>query len=166
MMWHAAVLAALAAGLLSGCGFIGSHSLVTTCVTGEVRSFVGEPGVTPIGNFWPFPSGPGTARSGPGLTVGSALDFTVTNDTGSDAQVDGVRVVTYSASGRAIATFSLSPGPLTNGDLLGRDMPPGQSYVSDPIPDPAITGASGRFDESDTCRVFVKWSNPAGFDPI
>jgi hypothetical protein len=164
MMWHTAVLAALAAGLLSGCGVLGDgpHSFVTKCLTGEV---VGsrEPG-GPLGNFFAFPGPFRAARSGPGDIAGSAFEFTVSNDTGSDAQVDGVRVVTYSASGRAIGTFSLSRGPLTNGDLLGRDMPPGQSYVSDPIADPAITGASGRFDEFDTCRVFVNWSNPGGSD--
>ena len=162
MTWYTAVLAALAAGLLSGCGVLGPHSFVTKCLTGEVVGST-EPG-GPLGNFFAFPGPFRAARSGPGDIAGSAFDFTVTNDTGSDAQIDGVRVVTYSASGRAIATFSLSPGPLTNGDVLGRDMPPGHSYVSDPIADPAITGGSGRFDESDTCRVFVKWSNPGGSD--
>lgn len=162
MVWHTAVLAALAAGLLSGCSHPGPHSFVTKCRTGEVVGST-EPG-GPLGNFFVFPGPFRAARSGPGDIAGSAFYFTLTNDTGSDAQVDGVRVVTYSASGRAIATFRLSPGPLTNGDLLDRDMPPGQSYVSDPIADPAITGASGRFDESDTCRVFVIWSNPGGFD--
>ena len=159
-MWPAAALAATAAGLLSGCGIVGSHLLVTTCVTGEVRSFTGEPGVTPIGNFWPFPAGLGTAHPGPGLTVGSAFKFTVTNDTGDSAQVNGLTVVTYSPTGKAIGHFSLSPGPATNGDLIGRDMAPGQRYASDAIADPAITGAGGRFDESDTCKVVVTWSNP------
>ena len=164
MMWHTAVLAALAAGLLSGCGVLGEgpHSFVTKCLTGEVVGSTESGG--PLGNFFVFPGPFRAARSGPGDIAGSAFEFTVTNNTGSDAQVDGVRVVTYSARGRAIGTFSLSRGPVTNGDLLGRDMPPGQSYVSDPIADPAITGASGRFDESDTCRVFVNWSNPGGSD--
>jgi hypothetical protein len=161
-MWPTAVLAALAAGLLSGCGIIGPHSFVTKCLTGEVVGST-EPG-GPIGNFFVFPGPFRSARSGPGDIAGSAFQFTITNDTGSDAQMNEVRVVTYSASGQAIARFSLSPGPLTNGDLLGRDMAPGQTYVSDPIADRAITAASGRFDETDTCKVFVSWSNPGGSD--
>jgi hypothetical protein len=162
-MWPTAALAASAAGLLSGCGIPGPHSLVTTCVTGEVLGFKGEPGVA-LGNFYAFPSRYRTERSGPGLTVGSAFEFTVTNDTGGTAQVNGLTVVTYSGSGTAIGYFSLSPGPATNGDLLGSDMQPGQKYQSDAISDRAITGASGRFDESATCKVVVNWSNPGGPD--
>jgi hypothetical protein len=161
-MWPTAGLAAMAAGLLSGCGLVGPHSFVTKCVTGEVVGST-EPG-GPLGNFFAFPGPFPAARKGPGDIAGSAFEFTVTNHTTIDAQVNGLHVVTYSANGAAIARFSLSPGPLTNGDLLGRDMSPGQTYQSDPIPDRAITAASGRFDESDTCKVFVNWSNPGGPD--
>jgi hypothetical protein len=156
-MWPSAVLAV--AGLLSGCGILGSQSVVTKCLTGEVVGSA-ESGNGPLANFFEFPGPFRAARGGSEDIAASAFEFTVTNDTGGDAQVNGLRVVTYSASGRPIGTWRLSPGPLTNGDLLGRTMSPGQSYDSDPIPDRAITDASGRFDESDTCKVFVNWSNP------
>lgn len=156
-VWFSAVLAVV--GLLSGCGIFGPHSVVTTCLTGEVVGSA-ESGNGPLANFFEFPGPFRAAQGGSEDTAASAVEFTVTNDTGGVVQVAGLRVVTYSASGRAIGTSSLSPGPITNGDLLGRDMSPGQSYNSDPIPDPAITNASGRFDESDSCKVFVNWSNP------
>jgi hypothetical protein len=157
-MWLAAVLASAAAGLLSGCGNQGLPSVGTKCITGEVLSS-GEPG-GPLANFFSFPGPFRAARSGSGDRAASAFEFTVTNDSGGDVQVTGYSVVTYSAGGTAIGTFTPEPG--TSRLLIGRSLSPGQSYSSDPVPDPPITAASGRFEESDTCKVFVNWFNPDG----
>jgi hypothetical protein len=157
-MWLAAVLASAAAGLVSGCANQGPQSVGTTCITGEVVSS-GEPG-GPLGNFFSFPGPFRAARSGSGDRAASAFEFTVTNDSGGDVQVTGYSVVTYSAGGTAIGTFT--PGPGQSRLLIGRDLFPGRSYTSDPVPDPPITAASGRFEESDTCKVFVNWFNPDG----
>lgn len=156
----AAALAAAAAGLLSGCGNPGPQSVDTTCITGEVVSS-GEPG-GPLANFFSFPGPFRAARSGSGDRAASAFEFTVTNDSGGDVQVTGYSVVTYSARGTAIGTFT--PGPDQSRQLIGRDLSPGHSYTSDPVPDPPITAASGRFEESDTCKIFVNWFNPDGSD--
>jgi hypothetical protein len=151
--WLAAVLATIAAGLLGGCAFVGPQSVETTCVTGEVLGS-GEPG-GPVANFFQFPGPDRAARTGPEDRAASAFEFTITNHTRSLIQVNGYHVITYSARGTAIGTWAPFMSSLT-----GRTMSPGKSYESDPVPDLPITEASGRFNESDTCKVFVDWFNP------
>jgi hypothetical protein len=152
--WRTAVLVVLAGisvAQLAACGVVGTQSSVAAaCVPGEVVS-AGESSGVAI--FLPFP-GPFREARHKGVDAVSAFELTITNHTGAVIQLNGYSVITYSARGTVIANWRPR---YRHG--IGTDLSPGQFYSSGPVADGAMTDTTGKFEEADTCKVFVQWSN-------
>jgi hypothetical protein len=141
----------MAVAQLAACGVVGTQSsIAASCAPGEIVSAGENSGVA---NFFTFP-GPFRAARHQGVGAVSAFEFTITNHSQAVIQLNGYHVVTYSARGTAIGNWR--PG-IWHG--IGTDLSPGQSYSGGPVIDAAITKATGKFEQADTCKVFVNWSN-------